>query len=78
MYGLVASSVTTLAAIILGFYINLYFGLFLVIWIIASITYIIVNLGNKHGPGRWYDWPIGLPALGITCIWGVFNNLAKK
>lgn len=78
MYGLVVSSITTLTAIVLGFYINLYFGLFLTIWVIVSIAYIIANLGNKYGPGHWYDWPIGIPAVVIACIWGTVDSLTKK
>ena len=78
MNGILASLAVTIAIIVLGFYINLYFGLFLVIWIIASITYIITNLGRKHGPGYWYDWPLGLPALGISYIWGSVDKFAEK
>lgn len=62
----------------LVFYINIWIGSFFFIWTIVSITWFCANIGNKYRNGEWYDWIIGLPVLGIICVFASLDRTIKE
>ena len=62
----------------LAFSINIWCGIFLAIWLIASITWFWQSIGRKTEQGKWYDWIIGLPVLAIACLWGLIDKKEKS
>lgn len=62
----------------IGLYINLWFGIFFIIWTILSIAYLIANLSNKSGTSSWYEWIFAGPALMVAVIFAFFDRLINK
>lgn len=74
----IALPVITVCAIIfaIAFNLSIWFGLLLVIWLIASITWFLKTL--HHDPGKWYDWFIGVPVLFIAYVWLLADKVANR
>lgn len=77
--------VTTLPIIIIivilfaiAFNISIWVGLFFAVWLIASITWLLIALDTKSESGKWYDWFIGTPVLIIAYIWTFVDKIINK
>lgn len=72
----VAAFIAVLFAI--AFNLNIWFGLFLAVWLIASITWLLINLGRKNDPSKWYDWFIGTPVVIVAYVWFLADRVLSR
>jgi hypothetical protein len=70
--------IITILLFTVAFSISIWCGIFLAVWLIASITWFWQNIGNKNDQGKWYDWLIGIPVLAIACLWGLIDKKEKS
>lgn len=49
----------------------------ILLYTLVSICFFLKTIGMKFRKGRWYDWPLMLPALCIAYIVGYSTRLYK-
>lgn len=78
MISLISTMLLMGATFMLGFYINIYLGLFLCIWMTVSINWFIIALGDKYPPDNWYDRPLGFPVAAMVYIWSELDKIERR
>jgi type II secretory pathway component PulF len=69
--------IITILIFTVAFSINIWFGIFLAFWLIASITWGWYQQ-NNNTEGKWYDWIIGLPVLAFAFLYTICYYLGKS
>lgn len=47
----------------------------IVMYTVLSILYFLAHMGDKYRKGKWYDYPILLPALAIAIVIGTIHKI---
>jgi hypothetical protein len=47
---------------------------FLIVWTFSGIFWFLMNLGNKTGPGHWYDYVFSPPVFAIIHVMNWFRR----
>lgn len=47
---------------------------FLVVWTLSSFVWVVNSLGEKNGPGHWYDYVFAPPIFAIFSVLNWFRR----
>jgi hypothetical protein len=70
--------VVTMGALLLTVWmlsmISWWLAMFWLVYVIAGVTWFVMNLGNKSSPDRWYDRVLLAPVMPLAWLFGQIDS----